>query len=79
MWTWMTNTSAISMRPALAACTSSPQPGFTTTIVVSAEANAAYPEGTKLLARQEMRVNRKDADVNTIRVYLVDDDGKQQP
>lgn len=49
------------------------------TIVVSAEANAAYPEGTKLLARQEMRVNRKDADVNTIRVYLVDDDGKQQP
>ena len=41
------------------------------TIVVTAEANASYPEGTKLLARQEFNVNRKDADVNTIRVYLV--------
>ena len=32
----ITNTSAISMRPALFACTESPQPGFTTTTVVSA-------------------------------------------
>ena len=31
-----TNTSAISSSPALAACTASPQPGFTTTTVVSA-------------------------------------------
>ena len=32
----ITNTSAISSRPALFACTASPQPGFTTTTVVSA-------------------------------------------
>ena len=32
----ITNTSAISSRPALLACTASPQPGFTTTTVVSA-------------------------------------------
>ena len=32
----ITNTSAISSRPALLACTESPQPGFTTTTVVSA-------------------------------------------
>ena len=32
----MTKMSAISMRPALFACTESPQPGFTTTTVVSA-------------------------------------------
>src|SRR5690606_15381708 len=31
-----TNTSATSMSPALLACTASPQPGLTTTIVVSA-------------------------------------------
>ena len=32
----ITKTSAISIRPALLACTLSPQPGFTTTTVVSA-------------------------------------------
>lgn len=42
------------------------------TLVITSEADASYPEGTKLIARQEFKVNRKEADVNTIRVYLVD-------
>jgi hypothetical protein len=44
------------------------------TILVTAEANGSYPEGTRLVARQQFAVNRKDAEVNTIRVYLVKGD-----
>jgi hypothetical protein len=46
------------------------------TILVTAEATASYPKGTRLLARQEFAVNRKDVEVDTIRVYLVNDHGK---
>ena len=42
------------------------------TLLVSAEADASYPEGTKLLARQSFEVNRQDAAVNVIRVYLLE-------
>ncbi|MEZ5183082.1 MAG: hypothetical protein R2702_14615 [Acidimicrobiales bacterium] len=42
------------------------------TIVISSEARASYPEGTRLLVRQELQVNREEAAINTIRVYYVE-------
>lgn len=45
------------------------------TILITAEADSGYPEGTRLLARQVFEVNRQDADQNTIRVYLIDGEG----
>jgi hypothetical protein len=44
------------------------------TILVTAEADAGYPAGARLLARQEFLVNRKDASRNTISVYLLEPD-----
>jgi hypothetical protein len=44
------------------------------TILVTAEADAAYPPGTRLLARQEFVVNRKESERDTIRVYLLEPD-----
>jgi hypothetical protein len=44
------------------------------TVLVTAEASAAYPAGTRLLARQEFVVNRKESDRDTIRVYLLEPD-----
>ena len=40
------------------------------TIFVTTEAATAYPEGTKLLARQTVRVNANDEETQTVRVYL---------
>jgi len=40
--------------------------------VISSEARASYPEGTRLLVRQELQVNREEAAINTIRVYYVE-------
>ena len=43
------------------------------TILVTAEADAAYPKGTRLLGRQVFHVNANDKDLQTIRVYLVEE------
>ena len=37
---------------------------------MTTEAATAYPEGTKLLARQTVRVNANDEETQTVRVYL---------
>ena len=41
------------------------------TVFVTAEADSAFPQGTKILARQVFRVNANDKDLQTIRVFLV--------
>lgn len=46
---------------------------FDGTLLVTAEADGSYPEGTRLVGRQRFRVNSKDEELTTIRVYLVDD------
>lgn len=43
------------------------------TIVISAEAADAYPEGTRLLGRETFQVNRNDDETQTIRVFLTED------
>jgi len=43
------------------------------TLLVTAEADAEYPEGTRLVGRQRFRVNSEDERLTTVRVYLVDD------
>jgi hypothetical protein len=40
------------------------------TLTISSEASTSYAEGVKLIARQRFDVNRKDASVNTVRIYL---------
>lgn len=42
------------------------------TVLITAEANAAYPPGTRLLGRQRFLVNANDKELQTIRVFLVE-------
>lgn len=43
------------------------------TLLVTAQADGEYPAGTRLVGRQRFRVNSQDAELTTIRVYLVDE------